>query len=105
MKRKPVWQDLNPKAVTNDELFGYINPATREWKDGRELQTLQMYSHAITNSWVHGIAVIFTLEGSMTKKKCQYVRTCMCRQRRYIAISISIRFTGVANKYMCTCIG
>lgn len=34
LKRKPVWQDLNPKAVTNDELFGYINPATREWKDG-----------------------------------------------------------------------
>lgn len=21
-------------AVTNDELFGIINPATREWKDG-----------------------------------------------------------------------
>lgn len=34
LKRKPVWSDLNPKAVTNDELFGYINPATREWKDG-----------------------------------------------------------------------
>jgi len=34
MKRKPVWVDLNPKAVTNDELFGIINPATREWKDG-----------------------------------------------------------------------
>eukprot|EP00731_Ephydatia_muelleri_P036494 Em0265g1a len=34
MKRKPVWQDLNPKAVTNDELFGIINRATREWKDG-----------------------------------------------------------------------
>lgn len=34
MKRKPLWQDLNPKAVTNDELFGFINPATREWKDG-----------------------------------------------------------------------
>ena len=34
MKRKPVWTDLNPKAVTNDELFGIINPATREWKDG-----------------------------------------------------------------------
>ena len=25
---------MNPKAVTNDELFGYINPSTREWKDG-----------------------------------------------------------------------
>ncbi|KAG8226803.1 hypothetical protein J437_LFUL002849 [Ladona fulva] len=34
MKRKPHYNDLNPKAVTNDELFGIINPATREWKDG-----------------------------------------------------------------------
>ncbi|KAF5277248.1 hypothetical protein FQR65_LT00356 [Abscondita terminalis] len=34
IRRKPVFNDLNPKAVTNDELFGIINPATREWKDG-----------------------------------------------------------------------
>ncbi|XP_041102237.1 dynein heavy chain 11, axonemal-like [Polyodon spathula] len=34
LKRKPVWNDLNPKAVTTDELFGVIHPATREWKDG-----------------------------------------------------------------------
>jgi dynein heavy chain len=33
-KRRPVFHDLNPKAVTNDELFGIINPSTREWKDG-----------------------------------------------------------------------
>lgn len=33
-KRKPTYNDLNPKAVTNDELFGIVNPATREWKDG-----------------------------------------------------------------------
>jgi dynein heavy chain, axonemal len=33
-KKKPVNVDLNPKAVTNDELFGVINPSTREWKDG-----------------------------------------------------------------------
>jgi dynein heavy chain len=32
--RKPVWSDLNPKAVTNHELYGYINLATREWVDG-----------------------------------------------------------------------
>eukprot|EP00756_Hemistasia_phaeocysticola_P016846 Hpha_TRINITY_DN15501_c4_g2::TRINITY_DN15501_c4_g2_i2::g.105578::m.105578/K10408/DNAH; dynein heavy chain, axonemal len=25
---------MNPKAVTSDELYGYIHPATREWKDG-----------------------------------------------------------------------
>ncbi|XP_041969099.1 dynein beta chain, ciliary-like [Aricia agestis] len=34
LKMKPVYNDLDPKAVTNDELFGVINPATREWKDG-----------------------------------------------------------------------
>lgn len=34
-KRKPFYNDLEPKAVTNDELFGIINPATREWKDGK----------------------------------------------------------------------
>lgn len=39
MKRRPVWTDLNPKAVTNDELFGIINPATREWKDGKNTFT------------------------------------------------------------------
>lgn len=32
--RKPHYNDLNPKAVTNDDLFGIINPTTREWKDG-----------------------------------------------------------------------
>ncbi|CAH0384807.1 unnamed protein product [Bemisia tabaci] len=31
---KPHFNDLEPKAVTNDELFGIINPATREWRDG-----------------------------------------------------------------------
>ena len=26
--------DLNPKAVTNNELYGFLNQATREWQDG-----------------------------------------------------------------------
>ncbi|NXD84162.1 DYH17 protein, partial [Halcyon senegalensis] len=34
MKQKPVTVDLDPKAVTCDELFGVIHPSTREWKDG-----------------------------------------------------------------------
>ncbi|PAA56702.1 hypothetical protein BOX15_Mlig034196g2 [Macrostomum lignano] len=33
-KKKAMSLDLNPKAVTNDELFGVINSATREWRDG-----------------------------------------------------------------------
>lgn len=44
MKRKPVFNDLNPKAVTNDELFGIINPATREWKDGLYLDFFRVYT-------------------------------------------------------------
>uniref|UniRef100_A0A3Q3AWS9 Dynein axonemal heavy chain 11 n=1 Tax=Kryptolebias marmoratus TaxID=37003 RepID=A0A3Q3AWS9_KRYMA len=33
LRRRPVWNDLNPKAIDRDELFGFIHPATREWKD------------------------------------------------------------------------
>ncbi|TKS79999.1 Dynein heavy chain 11, axonemal [Collichthys lucidus] len=41
MKMKPVWSDINPKAVTTDELFGYLHPATREWKDGLFSSTMR----------------------------------------------------------------
>ncbi|KAM6338976.1 LOW QUALITY PROTEIN: dynein axonemal heavy chain 11 [Podargus strigoides] len=34
MKQKPVWNDLNLKALTADELFGFTHHATQEWKDG-----------------------------------------------------------------------
>ncbi|KAH8382612.1 hypothetical protein KR009_004377 [Drosophila setifemur] len=33
-KLKPICHVLNPKALSNDELFGIVNPTTREWKDG-----------------------------------------------------------------------
>lgn len=33
-KMKPYCNVIEPKSVTNDELFGVINPSTREWKDG-----------------------------------------------------------------------
>ncbi|OAJ37788.1 hypothetical protein BDEG_21780 [Batrachochytrium dendrobatidis JEL423] len=34
MGKKCTTSDLNPKAVNTDDLFGCINPSTREWKDG-----------------------------------------------------------------------
>ncbi|CAF0866110.1 unnamed protein product, partial [Didymodactylos carnosus] len=34
MKKRPQAVDLDPKATTNDELFGYMHRTTREWKDG-----------------------------------------------------------------------
>lgn len=36
-KMKPYYNVIEPKAVTTDELFGIINPATREWKDGKTI--------------------------------------------------------------------
>ncbi|XP_015282963.1 PREDICTED: dynein heavy chain 9, axonemal-like, partial [Gekko japonicus] len=48
MKRRPVWTDLNPKAVTNDELFGIINPATREWKDDPRAERERRQENKIT---------------------------------------------------------
>ncbi|KAM8851125.1 dynein beta chain, ciliary [Spinachia spinachia] len=41
IKMNPVWNDINPKAVTTDELFGYLHPATREWKDGLFSSTMR----------------------------------------------------------------
>jgi dynein heavy chain, axonemal len=29
-----IIRDLDPKAITTQELYGYVNMATREWKDG-----------------------------------------------------------------------
>ncbi|XP_007888401.2 dynein axonemal heavy chain 11-like [Callorhinchus milii] len=44
MKLKPIWCDINPKAVTTDELFGFLHPATREWKDGLFSTTMRELS-------------------------------------------------------------
>jgi len=64
MKRKPIWQDLNPKAVTNDELFGYINPATREWKDGEKLWTAYVQ--------------LCTKVACLLARMCQDIVMCLC---------------------------
>lgn len=55
-KRKPHCNDLNPKAVTNDELFGVINPATREWKDGLEDSTPVNFQRAIKRGYALTLA-------------------------------------------------
>ncbi|XP_018585062.2 dynein heavy chain 11, axonemal [Scleropages formosus] len=44
MNMKPVWNDINPKAVTTDELFGFLHPTTREWKDGLFSSTMRELS-------------------------------------------------------------
>ena len=32
--RPTLVRDINPKAISANELYGYIQLATREWKDG-----------------------------------------------------------------------
>jgi hypothetical protein len=29
-----VYRPINPKAVTRNELYGFLHPTTREWKEG-----------------------------------------------------------------------
>jgi dynein heavy chain len=29
-----VVRDLNPKSISTQELYGFVNMATREWRDG-----------------------------------------------------------------------
>eukprot|EP00899_Mesostigma_viride_P003607 jgi/Mesvir1/13247/Mv18980-RA.1 len=33
--KKVTMRDINPKSITPQELYGYVNLATREWKDGQ----------------------------------------------------------------------
>jgi dynein heavy chain len=32
--RETIFENADPKSVTSDELFGCMNPKTKEWKDG-----------------------------------------------------------------------
>jgi dynein heavy chain len=38
---KTTWVDLNPKSISTQELYGYVNMATREWKDGILSKTMR----------------------------------------------------------------
>eukprot|EP00877_Chromochloris_zofingiensis_P015255 jgi/Chrzof1/9984/Cz04g22250.t1 len=33
-KKKVVIRDINPKSISTQELYGFVNMSTREWKDG-----------------------------------------------------------------------
>lgn len=52
--QRPVWTDLNPKACTNHELYGYINLSTREWVDGLFSSLMRDMSNIDTkhNKWL-----------------------------------------------------
>ena len=87
-KLKPVWQDLNPKAVTTDELYGFINPATREWKDGmfsnimRDLSNMQndnpkwiVLDGDIDPMWIESLNTV--MDDNKVKRERERERYCV----------------------------
>jgi dynein heavy chain len=34
MGRDTFYETIDPKAIVADELYGFMNPKTNEWKDG-----------------------------------------------------------------------
>jgi len=34
VRGKTIYRDINPKSLTSNELYGFVNMSTREWKDG-----------------------------------------------------------------------
>ena len=43
---KTIYKDINPKSITPNELYGFINMATREWKDGLLSSTMRDMANA-----------------------------------------------------------
>ena len=54
VRGKTTFRDINPKSITPNELYGYVNMATREWKDGLLSSTMrEMASLPDTNpKWI-----------------------------------------------------
>lgn len=49
-----VFRAINPKAVTRNELYGYLQPQTREWKEGLVSVTFRDMANNKTNKhqWI-----------------------------------------------------
>jgi hypothetical protein len=49
-----VYKPINPKAVTRNELYGYLHPSTREWKEGLVSVTFRDMANNSTNKhqWI-----------------------------------------------------
>ena len=51
---KTIFKPINPKAVTRNELYGYLHPSTREWKEGLISVTFRDMANNNTNAhqWI-----------------------------------------------------
>jgi dynein heavy chain, axonemal len=51
---KTTYKPINPKAVTRNELYGYLHPTTREWKEGLMSVTFRNFANdtAPKHQWI-----------------------------------------------------
>ncbi|GBF97683.1 flagellar outer dynein arm heavy chain beta [Raphidocelis subcapitata] len=51
---RTVYRPINPKAVTRNELYGYLHPQTREWREGLVSVTFRDFSNNTSNQhqWI-----------------------------------------------------
>ena len=47
---KTITRPINPKAVTRNELYGFLHPSTREWKEGLISVTFRDMANNTTNA-------------------------------------------------------
>ena len=70
MGEKTSFKPINPKAVTRNELYGFLHPQTREWKEGLISVTFRDMANNKTNAhqWI-------VLDGDIDAGWCTYVQT------------------------------
>lgn len=67
-----VYRPINPKAVTRNELYGYLHPTTREWKEGLVSVTFREMANNSTNKhqWI-------VLDGDIDAGGCCWCNCCL----------------------------
>lgn len=51
---KTIFRPINPKSVTRNELYGFLHPTTREWKEGLVSVTFRdmANNHVNKHQWI-----------------------------------------------------
>ena len=72
---KSIVKPINPKSVTRNELYGFLHPTTREWKEGLVSVTFRDMANNATNKhqwivldgdidaeWIESMNTVYTID-------------------------------------------
>ena len=74
LKFKPYFNEIEPNAVTNDELFGVINPTSREFVDVKSLCINIIFARGCSNI-VYSDRTFFGPDKRSITNVCLWIRT------------------------------